>query len=87
MYDDVITAQPSSNDFTDITNTVNQNHGKHDHSHESLSSGMTQSNTYNGKRFSLYIGQLTWVSFQNKKVMLKLQFVLFIHVCLVDNRR
>ena len=61
LYDDVITTQSSGTDFTDITNTVNQNHVKLDQSHESSMGGSLMSSGYNGKRVSLYVGQLTWV--------------------------
>ena len=61
LYDDVITTQTSGTDFTDITDPVNRNIGKHDHVNESITGGNTPSNHYNGKRVSLYVGQLTWV--------------------------
>lgn len=60
LYDDVIRTQGSATDFTDITNTVDHSHGKHDHLAEVVSNINIQSNAYNGKRVSLYIGQLTW---------------------------
>ncbi|CAF0871590.1 unnamed protein product [Adineta ricciae] len=59
LYDDVITTQSSSTDFADITNIVNQNHVKLDQSNGSTGRS-TPSNSYNGKRVSLYVGQLTW---------------------------
>ena len=61
LYDDVITTQTSGPDFADITDPVNRNIGKHDHVNESITGGNTPSNNYNGKRVSLYVGQLTWV--------------------------
>lgn len=61
LYDDVITTQSSATDFTDITNTVNQSHVKLDHMHESHLGGGSMSIGYNGKRVSLYVGQMTWV--------------------------
>jgi hypothetical protein len=61
LYDDVITTQSSATDFTDITNTVNQSHAKLDHIHESNLGGSGMSIGYNGKRVSLYVGQMTWV--------------------------
>ncbi|CAF3338815.1 unnamed protein product [Rotaria sp. Silwood2] len=60
LYDDVITTQSAGTDFTDITNTVNQNNPKIDQSHGFLTSGISLSNAYGGKRVSLYVGQLTW---------------------------
>ncbi|CAF4753127.1 unnamed protein product, partial [Rotaria magnacalcarata] len=60
LYDDVITTHPSGTDFTDITNTVHQNITKNDHSIGLGNSGHSSSNTYGGKRVSLYVGQLTW---------------------------
>ncbi len=61
LYDDVITTQSSVTDFTDITNTVNQNNVRLEQSNGLVTSGNTLSSGYNGKRVSLYIGQLTWV--------------------------
>ena len=61
LYDDVITTQSSATDFTDITNTVNQSHAKLDHIHDSHLGGSSMSVGYNGKRVSLYVGQMTWV--------------------------
>ncbi|CAF1512020.1 unnamed protein product [Adineta steineri] len=60
LYDDVITTQSSATDFTDITNTVNQNINKLDQSNGLMTGRNTPSNSYNGKRVSLYVGQLTW---------------------------
>jgi cleavage and polyadenylation specificity factor subunit 6/7 len=60
LYDDVITTQSSVTDFTDITNTVNQNNVRLEQSNGLVTSGNTLSSGYNGKRVSLYIGQLTW---------------------------
>jgi hypothetical protein len=57
----VITTQSSVTDFTDITNTVNQIHTKLDHSNGPMMGGHIPSGGYNGKRVSLYVGQLTWV--------------------------
>ncbi len=61
LYDDVITTQSSGTDFTDITNTVNQNIMRADQSNGLVTGGNIPSGGYNGKRVSLYIGQLTWV--------------------------
>jgi hypothetical protein len=61
LYDDVITTQSSGTDFTDITNTVNQTNARLDHSNGSTTGRSTPSSGYNGKRVSLYVGQLTWV--------------------------
>lgn len=60
LYDDVLTTQSSGMDFTDITNTVNQSNAKLDQSNGSMTDRNTPSNAYNGKRVSLYVGQLTW---------------------------
>ncbi|CAF1075212.1 unnamed protein product [Adineta ricciae] len=60
LYDDVITTQSSGTDFTDITNTVNQNHTRMDHINGSGIIGNSSSSAYGGKRVSLYVGQLTW---------------------------
>ncbi|CAF1349955.1 unnamed protein product [Rotaria sordida] len=60
LYDDVITTQSSVTDFTDITNTVNQNNTKFNQSNGSTTGRTTPSSNYNGKRVSLYVGQLTW---------------------------
>ena len=61
MYDDVITTQSSEGDFSDIAHANSQNSGKFDHSNGSGISGSSSSNSYGGKRVSLYVGQLTWV--------------------------
>lgn len=61
LYDDVITTQSSGTDFTDITNTVNQNIVRLEQTNGLISGGHMPSGGYNGKRVSLYIGQLTWV--------------------------
>ncbi len=61
LYDDVITTQSSVTDFTDITNTVNQNNARLDQTNGLMTGGNIPSSGYNGKRVSLYIGQLTWV--------------------------
>ncbi|CAF4419354.1 unnamed protein product [Rotaria socialis] len=60
LYNHVITTQSSVTDFTDITNTVNQHHGKLDQSNGSTTGRSTPSSSYNSKRVSLYVGQLTW---------------------------
>ncbi|CAF2709850.1 unnamed protein product [Rotaria sp. Silwood2] len=60
LYDDVITTQSSVTDFTDITNPVNHIHAKLDQSNGSTTGRNTPSSGYNGKRVSLYVGQLTW---------------------------
>ncbi|UJR31780.1 hypothetical protein I4U23_019258 [Adineta vaga] len=60
LYDDVITTQSSVTDFTDITNTVNQNSARMDQMNGFITSGNSSSNSYAGKRVSLYVGQLTW---------------------------
>lgn len=60
LYDDVLTTQSSGTDFTDITNTVNQINPRHEQSNGSTMGNSTLSSGYNGKRISLYIGQLTW---------------------------
>ncbi|CAF3716741.1 unnamed protein product [Rotaria sordida] len=60
LYDDVITTQSSGTDFTDITNTVNQNNAKIDQSNGSITSVSLSLNAYGGRRVSLYVGQLTW---------------------------
>ena len=86
LYDDVITTQSSSTDFTDITNTVNQNHVKLDQSNGSTGRS-TPSNSYNGKRVSLYVGQLTWVChfYENNDEFLYAWLFRFFTL-LVDNR-
>ncbi len=61
LYDDVITTQSSGTDFTDITNTVNQNNVRLEQSNGLVTGGNIPMSGYNGKRVSLYIGQLTWV--------------------------
>ena len=65
LYDDVITTQSSETDFTDITNTVNQNIAKIYQSNGSGTGGGSVSSGYGGKRVSLYVGQLTWVCNKN----------------------
>lgn len=77
LYDDVITTQSSGTDFTDITNTVNQNNARVDSSNGLITGGNIPSSGYNGKRVSLYIGQLTWVCEMNIfEEFVKIYFIL-----------
>ncbi|CAF2708729.1 unnamed protein product [Rotaria sp. Silwood2] len=60
LYDDVITTQSSVTDFADITHPVHQNNPKIDHPNGPTINVNSSLNAYGGKRFSLYVGQLTW---------------------------
>lgn len=78
LYDDVITTQSSETDFPDVAGTTHPNVGRIDHSNGS--GGSLLSNSYAGKRVSLYVGQLTWVS-DGRKMIRNFYFI-----SIVDNR-
>lgn len=85
LYDDVITTQPSTSDFTDITNTVDRIAPKFDSSIETNWNVSTGNNNYNGKRVSMYVGQLTWVKFATRKEKMTMFSSSFLFA--VDNGR
>lgn len=63
----MITTQPLESDFADIAGSASPNMIKTDHANGSIGSFL--SHNFVGKRFSLYVGQLTWVSDMNSYIL------------------
>lgn len=78
LYDDVITTQSSEADFSDIAHISNQNIAKIDHSNGSGIMGNSLSNSYGGRRVSLYVGQLTWVCDKNISGIVSILFLFIV---------
>lgn len=63
----MITTQTSEIDFADVTGAASLNTIKADYANGSSVSSL--SNSFVGRRVSLYIGQLTWVSDMKNNIL------------------